>query len=116
MTDSNRLTPRLQLVAWEITRSCNLHCAHCYTDSHDVAYEDGLAEDHRVDCDGGRSSVGDGRREDSARNIHLPEKPAAEDVAVRVRVGRHAGGANGQRSARLATVRICRGRLRIALH
>ena len=23
------LTPRLQLVAWEITRSCNLFCAHC---------------------------------------------------------------------------------------
>ncbi len=23
------LTPRLQLVAWELTRSCNLFCAHC---------------------------------------------------------------------------------------
>lgn len=23
------ITPRLQLVAWEITRSCNLYCAHC---------------------------------------------------------------------------------------
>jgi len=23
------IQPRLQLVAWEITRSCNLHCAHC---------------------------------------------------------------------------------------
>jgi heme b synthase len=23
------ITPRLQLVAWEITRSCNLFCAHC---------------------------------------------------------------------------------------
>ena len=26
-TDS--IQPRLQLVAWEITRSCNLFCAHC---------------------------------------------------------------------------------------
>lgn len=23
------ITPRLQLVAWELTRSCNLYCAHC---------------------------------------------------------------------------------------
>jgi MoaA/NifB/PqqE/SkfB family radical SAM enzyme len=23
------IQPRLQLVAWEVTRSCNLHCAHC---------------------------------------------------------------------------------------
>ncbi|MBI4180720.1 MAG: radical SAM protein [Chloroflexi bacterium] len=23
------ITPRLQLVAWEITRSCNLYCSHC---------------------------------------------------------------------------------------
>jgi heme b synthase len=28
-SDSNFIEPRLQLVAWEITRSCNLHCAHC---------------------------------------------------------------------------------------
>ncbi|MBI4283121.1 MAG: radical SAM protein [Chloroflexi bacterium] len=33
-TESNRkpgdmLTPRLQLIAWELTRSCNLFCAHC---------------------------------------------------------------------------------------
>ena len=26
---SDILTPRLQLVAWELTRSCNLFCAHC---------------------------------------------------------------------------------------
>ena len=25
----NLISPKLQLVAWEITRSCNLHCAHC---------------------------------------------------------------------------------------
>ncbi len=23
------ITPRLQLVAWELTRNCNLFCAHC---------------------------------------------------------------------------------------
>jgi AdoMet-dependent heme synthase len=28
-TSSNILKPQLQLVAWEITRSCNLYCAHC---------------------------------------------------------------------------------------
>ena len=25
----NMITPRLHLVAWEVTRSCNLFCAHC---------------------------------------------------------------------------------------
>ena len=28
-TPENDIQPRLQLVAWEITRSCNLYCAHC---------------------------------------------------------------------------------------
>ncbi|MBI4218914.1 MAG: radical SAM protein [Chloroflexi bacterium] len=27
------------VVVWNITRRCNLHCAHCYSDSHDRAYE-----------------------------------------------------------------------------
>jgi radical SAM protein with 4Fe4S-binding SPASM domain len=26
------------VVVWTSTRRCNLHCAHCYTDSHDQAY------------------------------------------------------------------------------
>lgn len=30
------------VVVWTSTRSCNLHCAHCYTDSHDVVYPDEL--------------------------------------------------------------------------
>ena len=30
---SSSIQPRLQLVAWEITRSCNLHCAHCRASS-----------------------------------------------------------------------------------
>ena len=32
------LTPRLQLVAWEITRSCNLLCAHCRASALHGAY------------------------------------------------------------------------------
>jgi radical SAM protein with 4Fe4S-binding SPASM domain len=27
------------VIAWNITRRCNLHCAHCYTDSFDREYE-----------------------------------------------------------------------------
>ncbi len=30
---SSSIQPRLQLVAWEITRSCNLRCAHCRASS-----------------------------------------------------------------------------------
>ncbi len=32
------ITPRLQLVAWEITRSCNLYCAHCRASADDNSY------------------------------------------------------------------------------
>jgi len=31
------------VVVWTSTRTCNLHCGHCYTDSHDEAYEDELS-------------------------------------------------------------------------
>lgn len=27
------------VIAWNVSRRCNLHCAHCYTDSFDRAYE-----------------------------------------------------------------------------
>ncbi len=27
--EGNTIEPRLQLVAWELTRDCNLFCAHC---------------------------------------------------------------------------------------
>ena len=37
------ITPRLQIVAWEITRSCNLLCAHCRSSSTAGAYEDELS-------------------------------------------------------------------------
>ncbi|MDY6911230.1 MAG: radical SAM protein [Chloroflexota bacterium] len=29
LVDNNHLQPDLRLVAWEVTRQCNLHCAHC---------------------------------------------------------------------------------------
>lgn len=33
------------VVVWTSTRTCNLHCAHCYTDSHDQVYSDELSTD-----------------------------------------------------------------------
>jgi heme b synthase len=44
------LTPRLGLVAWEITKRCNLVCAHCRASAEDIAYEGELtlAECRRV--------------------------------------------------------------------
>ncbi|MDO8688106.1 MAG: radical SAM protein, partial [Dehalococcoidales bacterium] len=33
------IEPDLQLVAWEITRSCNLFCAHCRASAHQGSYE-----------------------------------------------------------------------------
>jgi heme b synthase len=49
-TNSDVLTPRLQLVAWEITKCCNLFCAHCRGSSTDSSYEGELPteECHRV--------------------------------------------------------------------
>lgn len=35
-------TPELKMVAWEITRSCNLFCAHCRSSSTAGVYEDEL--------------------------------------------------------------------------
>jgi len=37
------INPRLQLVAWEITRSCNLFCAHCRASAAYDRYEDELS-------------------------------------------------------------------------
>src|ERR1035437_6045950 len=34
---------KLQIVAWEITRSCNLSCAHCRASAHREAYEGELS-------------------------------------------------------------------------
>ncbi len=46
------ITPRLQLVAWEITRSCNLYCAHCRASSTDESYKGELSTEeclHLID-------------------------------------------------------------------
>ncbi len=37
-----QLTPKLHLVAWELTRSCNLFCAHCRGSSAPTSYSDEL--------------------------------------------------------------------------
>ncbi len=37
------LTPRLHLVAWELTRSCNLFCAHCRGSATSDSYRDELS-------------------------------------------------------------------------
>jgi radical SAM protein with 4Fe4S-binding SPASM domain len=36
--ESNIINPRLQIVAWEITRSCNLFCSHCRASAHSGPY------------------------------------------------------------------------------
>lgn len=41
------IEPDLQLVAWEITRSCNLFCAHCRASAHQGSYEGELTTE---DC------------------------------------------------------------------
>jgi heme b synthase len=40
---SGLIQARLQIVAWEITRSCNLSCAHCRASSSDNSYEGELS-------------------------------------------------------------------------
>jgi len=41
--DVDYITPNLRLVAWEITRRCNLSCAHCRASSEDADYQDELS-------------------------------------------------------------------------
>ena len=36
------------VVVWTSTRTCNLHCAHCYTDSFDQQYEDELTTEEAL--------------------------------------------------------------------
>ncbi len=46
------ITPKLQLVAWEITRSCNLFCAHCRASAVNGPYPDELSTEecfHLID-------------------------------------------------------------------
>ena len=41
----NNISPRLQLVAWELTKSCNLFCAHCRGSSDYLDYQNELSTD-----------------------------------------------------------------------
>jgi heme b synthase len=41
--ETNVIKPRLQLVAWELTRSCNLFCAHCRASSAGDTYSGELS-------------------------------------------------------------------------
>ncbi|MCJ7653849.1 MAG: radical SAM protein [Dehalococcoidia bacterium] len=43
LIEEENITPKLQMVAWEITRSCNLFCAHCRSSSTAGAYKDELS-------------------------------------------------------------------------
>jgi len=43
MKGTEAITPRLQMVAWEITRRCNLFCAHCRASSTGSTYEGELS-------------------------------------------------------------------------
>ena len=36
------------VVVWNVTRRCNLHCMHCYADSHDREYADELTTDEGI--------------------------------------------------------------------
>ncbi len=54
--ESGQLPPHLlhysqdkkPVVVWNLTRSCNLHCAHCYTDSYDRHYESELSTEEAM--------------------------------------------------------------------
>ncbi|MBI2852400.1 MAG: radical SAM protein [Chloroflexi bacterium] len=41
--DPNILIPRAQLIAWEITKGCNLFCAHCRGSSEGIQYDGELS-------------------------------------------------------------------------
>src|SRR4030043_1280555 len=43
MKRKESITPNLHMVAWEITRSCNLFCAHCRSSSAAGVYKDELS-------------------------------------------------------------------------
>lgn len=52
LNENNIIKPRLQLIAWEITRSCNLFCAHCRASAVYGPYENELSTEecfHVVD-------------------------------------------------------------------
>ncbi len=56
--DPNLIKPGLQLVAWELTRSCNLRCAHCRASSSGEAYGGELSTDECLRLIDGITEVG----------------------------------------------------------
>lgn len=42
-SEQDNITPQLRMVAWEVTRDCNLYCAHCRSASSDNLHHDGLS-------------------------------------------------------------------------
>src|SRR3546814_8089098 len=78
-------------------------------DPHDVAIAaqhvangDRPDEGHRLDADGDHAAAGAAGGGEAAGDVHLAEHPAAEDIAVRIGVRRHGGGAGVHLAARLA--------------
>ena len=50
--------PELRMVAWEITRRCNLFCAHCRASSDDLAYQNELSTEECLQLIDDISSIG----------------------------------------------------------
>ena len=50
--------PELRMVAWEITRRCNLFCAHCRASSDDLAYQNELSTEECLQLVDDISSIG----------------------------------------------------------
>ncbi|MCX7679377.1 MAG: radical SAM protein, partial [Spirochaetes bacterium] len=44
-----RASERKPIVVWNVTRSCNLNCIHCYTDSSHIKYSDELSTDEGIE-------------------------------------------------------------------
>ena len=72
--------------------------------AHDVAHVDRGNEAHFVYCDGHDPAPCELAREYRAAQIHLPEDPAAEHVALGVGVLRHGEGPEDKAPGRL----LCR--------
>ncbi len=58
MTKEENITAKLQMVAWEVTKSCNLFCAHCRSSSTAGVYEDELSTEECLGLIDGILEVG----------------------------------------------------------
>jgi len=52
------IKPELRMVAWEITRSCNLFCAHCRASSASITYQDELSTEECINLVDEISDIG----------------------------------------------------------